>query len=137
MSKQAFLFVLAASLIAAEPADGVRQAALGWTQAAVKQNKGALQLLLAEDLTYSHSNGRTIQNKAQYIAAVTNGPPRYESFDYSDLTIRIYGKTAVLTAYIDTKIVGMDRFRVRTLHVYVENEGRWQLAAFQSARVSP
>jgi hypothetical protein len=130
----AVLLVVSASLFAAEPADAVREVAVGWTQAAVKQDETALQRLLADDLTYSHANGRT-QNKAEYIAAVIKGPARYESFDYSDMKIRLYGKVAVLTAFCDVKMVNVEVFRVRTLHVYVENNGQWQMAAHQSARV--
>src|SRR5688572_30235286 len=130
----AVLLVVSASLFAAEPMDAVRDVAVGWTQAAVKQDETALQRLLADDLTYAHANGRT-QNKAEYIAAIMKGPPRYESFDYSDMKIRLYGKIAVLTAFCDVKMVNVDTFRVRTLHVYVENNGQWQMAAHQSARV--
>jgi hypothetical protein len=127
-------FALAAARLAADPADAVREVAVGWYNAACKQDAAALQRFLADDLTYSHANGRT-QNKAQYIAAVTRGPARYESMTYSDMDIRIYGKTGVLTAFADVKLVNAPVFRVRTLHVYVENNGQWQLAAHQSARV--
>ena len=70
-----FIFsIFATSLFAADPAEAVRQVAVGWTQAAVKQDEAALQCLLADDLTYSHANGRT-QTKAEYIAAVPRAPP--------------------------------------------------------------
>ena len=132
----ALLLFVAAALCAADPADGVREAALGWTGAAVKQDEAALDRWLADDLTYSHATGKT-QNKAEYIAAVTKGPARYESFGFTDMQIRFYGKTAVLTAFVDVKMVKTDSFRVRTLQVYVENNGRWQMAAHQSARMAP
>jgi hypothetical protein len=90
--------------------------------------------VLADDLSYSHASGKT-QNKAEYIAAVTKGPANFESFTESDTKIRVYGKAAVLTGYVDVKTVGRDSYRVRTLEVYVENNGRWQLAAKQSARI--
>jgi len=123
-------------LPAADSADLVREAAAGWTQAAVKQDRAALDRWLADDLTYSHANGRT-QNKAEYIAAVTKGPPHYESFTFSGTEVRFYGKVAVLTGFVDVKMLKTDSFRVRTLQIYVENNGRWQMAAHQSARVSP
>ena len=131
------LFVLTASLIASDPAAGVREASAHWRQALIKQDEAALRRLLADDLTYSHSNGKTNQNKAEYIAAVTKGPAHYESFEETDTQIRVYGKSAVLTGYVNVKTVGKPSYRVRTLEVYVENTGRWQLAAHQSARVSP
>ena len=128
--------LVAATLFPADPAESVREAAAGWTQGAVKQDEAALERWLADDLTYSHANGKT-QNKAEYIAAVTKGPPRYESFTFSGTQVRFYGKTAVLTGFVDVKMAKTDSFRVRTLQVYVENNGRWQMAAHQSARVSP
>jgi hypothetical protein len=130
----AILLVLTASLFGADPADGVREAAAGWRQAVIKQDEAALQRWLADDMLYSHSNGRT-QTKAEYIAAVTKGPSHYESFQDSDTKIRVYGKAAVLSGFVDVKLVGADSYRVRTLEVYVENNGRWQMTAHQSARV--
>ena len=123
-----------AAMLAADSADLVREAALGWTQGAVKQDSAALQRFMADDLQYAHAGGK-IQTKEQYIAAVTNGPARYESFTFSDMKIRFYGKAAVLTAYCDVKMVGQDSFRVRTLQVYAENDGQWQMAAHQSTRM--
>ena len=116
---------------AADPAEFVHQAALGWMQGAVKQDAAALNRFLADDLQYAHASGQ-LQTKPQYIAAVTTGPARYESFTLSDLKIRFHGpKAAVLTAYCDVKMAGQDSFRVRTLQVYVENQSQWQMAAHQ------
>ena len=129
-----FAALLVAFSLGAEPADLVREAATGWTQAAVKQDAAALQRFLADDLQYAHTGGNT-QTKEQYIAAVTKGPARYESFTFSDLNIRFYGKAAVLTGFVDVKMIGRDSFRVRTLQVYTEKDGQWQMAAHQSTRV--
>ena len=130
------LLVLAASLLAADPTEAVRATADGWHEAAVKQDRAALERLLADDLTYSHAGGTT-QNKAEYIAAVTRGPAHYESFTESDVKITIYGTVAVLSGFTDVKMVNRPSFRVRTQHVYVQNQGQWQLAAHLSTRVSP
>ena len=134
-AKTLLCLLLLAAVHAADPADGVREAAHGWTDAAVKQGKAALDRWLADDLTYSHSNGK-VQNKAEYIAAVMSGGPHYESFGFHDIDVRVYGKTAVLTAFVDVKMVKQDSFRVRTLQVYVERNGHWQMAAHQSARLA-
>lgn len=128
------LAVSALPVLAADPA-AVREAAEGWTQAAVKQDTAGLQRFLADDLQYAHAGGQT-QNKEQYIAAVTKGPARYEAFTFSDLNIRFYGNAAVLTGFVDVKMVGQENFRVRTLQVYVENGGKWQMAAHQSTRLN-
>ena len=75
------------------------------------------------------------KTKEQYIAAVMKGPPRYESFTFSEVKIVFYGKAAVLTGYCDVKMVGRDSFRVRTLQVYVEKDKQWRMAAHQSTRM--
>ena len=133
-----FLFLLTAilslPLSAAEPEALIHEAAVGWMNAAVEQDAAALGKFLAEDLQYAHASG-TKQTKQDYIAAVTNGPARYESFTLSDLKITLYGMAAVLTAYCDVKMIGQESFRVRTLQVYTLNNGQWQMSAHQSARM--
>jgi hypothetical protein len=128
------VIALCAPAFSADVADLVKEAATGWTQAAVKQDSAGLQRFMADDLQYAHAGGQT-QNRDQYIAAVTKGPARYESFTFSDVTVRQYGKAAVLTGFVDVKMVGRDSFRVRTLQDYTENNGKWQMAAHQSTRV--
>src|SRR5258705_9974248 len=129
------LFALSSGMAADAVEKSVNEGALGWTTGAVKQDAAALNRFMADDLQYAHAGGQ-LQTKEQYVAAVTTGPARYESFTLSDLKIRLYGsKTAVLTAYCDVKMVGQESFRVRTLQLYVENNGQWQMAAHQSTRM--
>jgi hypothetical protein len=135
MGRAALLLILAGVAFAADPADGVREASAGWREAAIKQDKIGLDRWLADDLNYAHSNGLA-QNKAEYIAAVTKGPAHYGTFQGSGTRITIYGKAAVLTGLEDVKPAKGEAYRVRTLEVYVNNNGRWQMAAHQSARVS-
>ena len=131
----AMLLVAAALAFAADPTEGVREAAQGWRQGAIKQDEVALKRFLADDLVYTHGNGKR-QSKSEYIAAVTKGPASYESFKESGLNIRLYGKVAVLTGLVDVKMVNADPYRVRTLEVYVEHNGQWQLAQKESVRIS-
>lgn len=127
-------FVVSLSLHAAEPEALIHEAAVGWMKAAVHQDAAALESFLADDLQYAHASG-TKQTKQEYIAAATKGPARYESFTLSDLKITVYGAAASLTAYCDVMMVGQDRFRVRTLQIYTNNNGQWQMSAHQSARM--
>lgn len=122
-------------LAAADAADGVREAGAGWRTGAIKQDAARLERYLAEDLVYTHGGGRT-ETKAEYIANVTKGPPRYESMTPSATKIRLYGKTAVLTGFVDIKPSKGELYRVRTLEVYVQNDhGVWQMAQKESVRV--
>ena len=135
MTRRIGLFLmLAVAAFGADAAEGVRAASAAWRAASIRQDAAALQRYLADDLVYAHAGGHT-QNKAEYIAAVTTGPSHYESFRDSETKITVYGKTAVLQGFVDVKPVQRESYRVRTLEVYVENSGRWQMAAHQSARV--
>jgi len=128
------LLAITALVQAADAVDAVRAAAAGWRQGSVKQDQSALDRFLADDLVYTHGGGKT-QSKAEYIADVTNGPSHYQAFSESDINIRFYGKTAVLTGFVDVKPTKGEPYRVRTLEVYLEREGRWQLAQKESVRV--
>lgn len=126
---------MTAMLGAAEPAEGVREAGRGWRDGAIKQDKALLQRYLSEDLVYTHGGGRS-QTKAEYIADVMTGPSHYESMTERDTKIRLYGKTAVLTGFVDVKPPKGELYRVRTLEVYVQHSGgHWQLAQKESVRV--
>ena len=127
------LMALAASLMAGEPMDGIRESASGWRQAVLKRDTAALERLLADDLTYTHASGKT-QTKAEYIATIPSS--KYESFTESDTKIRVYGKAAVLTGFVDVKMAGAEPYRVRTIEMYVQNPSGWQMVAKQSARIT-
>jgi len=131
----ATLVMLAASLPAADPAQAVIEASKGWRQAAIQKDATGLQRYLADDMIYNHSDGHG-QNKSEYIAAVVRSG-RYESFTDSDTKVRVYGKTAILSGFVDVKQINQPAYRVHTLEVYVENNGQWQMAAHQSVRITP
>jgi ketosteroid isomerase-like protein len=127
--------VMSSVLVAADPADGVREAGAGWRQGAIKQDKALLQRYLADDLVYTHGGGQS-ETKAEYMANVLKGPSHYESMTPSATKIRLYGKTAVLTGLVDIKPPKGELYRVRTLEVYTQNtNGDWQMAQKESVRV--
>jgi len=127
---------LAASALAAGPVDAVREAALGWRQGAVKQDKAALRRFLSDELVYAHGGGKT-QSKAEYIADVTNGAPHYQAFTDQGTKVRLYGQTAVLTGVVEVKPTKGETYRVHTLEIYTEKDGHWQLAQKESVRITP
>lgn len=128
------LLMLAAAGSAADPVDAVRDASAGWRTAAIKKDAAGLQRFLADDLAYSHANGKT-QTKAEYIEAVLK-TGKYESFTDSETKVQVYGRAAVLRGFVDVKIENQQPYRVHTLEVYVQNSGQWQMAAHQSVRIN-
>jgi|SRR3954468_13056141 len=129
------MLAVAGCVAAADPTDAVREAATGWRQGAIKQDATALERYCAPELVYTHGSGKR-QTKAEYISYIMTGPPQYESFTDRGSAIRIYGKIAVLTGLVDTKMANTPQYQVRTFEVYVEHDGHWQLAQKESVRIT-
>ena len=128
------LAACAPAIWAGDEAAAVKESSAAWRQAAIKQDKAALVRLLADDLVYAHSSGKT-ESKTEYIAAITKGLSHYESFTETNTIVRVYGMAAVLEGHVEVKPAGRPAYRVRTLEVYVNDGGAWKMTAHQSARL--
>src|SRR4030095_17090180 len=68
--------------------EAVKNADRAWAAATVKGDAAALQNLLADDLTYTHSNGET-DSKKIYIDNLS-GARKYHKIDYESVDATIY-----------------------------------------------
>tara|TARA_B100001123_G_scaffold293474_1_gene327113 strand:- start:6201 stop:6551 length:351 start_codon:yes stop_codon:yes gene_type:complete len=93
----------------------------------------ALDEILADDLIYTHTTAR-IDTKASFIDAIKTGRSNYKAMDRTDVQVRDFGDTAVVTGHADIQ-VGDNRFQARYLDVYAKRNGSWQMVAWQSTRV--
>ena len=107
-----------------------------YKQAIVKKDGAALQKVLSDDLTYTHSNNLH-QDKAALIESL-KGNSITEDIDFKDLKVRVYGNTAVVAGDVDfhmdnggTKSVT----HLNVLHVLVKGPQGWQLVARQAVRI--
>lgn len=104
--------------------------------AMVKGDRAALEKLLADDLTYTHSTA-LLETKEQFIKSVTSGNIDYVSIVPSepDWKVRINGNTAVVNGIAAVNVIdnGKDRkIRIRYTTVQANRGGAWQLLAWQS-----
>jgi ketosteroid isomerase-like protein len=98
-----------------------------------------LNRILSDDLVYTHANGWQ-QTKAELIGVLGSGDFKYESITPSDIRVRIYNETAVVTGRASMKIRsegGEQTFKLCYLDIYVKQDGRWQMVAWQSSRLAP
>jgi ketosteroid isomerase-like protein len=98
----------------------------------------ALEGLLADDLTYVHSNGH-LDTKDTYIGVLRSGATRYLSMAMSGLRVRLEGNTAVVTGSFEARVQtqnGEVNPKPRVLIVYVKRDGRWQMLAWQSTNIA-
>jgi ketosteroid isomerase-like protein len=129
--------VLALTAVAATPEDEVRAADARRIAAMVDGDVAALGSLLADDLTYTHSSGQ-VENEEQFLAAISSGKLDYESIVPSDVQVRIYGNTAVMTGRADIKVKVQGNpaaFGSRFTSVWVKGDAGWRMVAWQSTRL--
>jgi ketosteroid isomerase-like protein len=76
-----------------------------------------------------------VTTKAESISARRSGQLRYESMNITDMVVRLYGDTAVVTARADVKghQLGEDfSGPYRYTRVWVRRNGRWQAVSYQA-----
>ncbi len=108
-----------------------------WRQAIVTNNVGEMDHLLADDYIGITSNG-TIETKAQALAARRAGTMRITKLDLSDIHVRVYGDTAVVTSVAD--LVGTNGAsdisgKYRYTRVYNRRLGQWKIVSFEASRM--
>ncbi len=106
--------------------------------AALRNNDAAaLGRIYADDFTFVTDTG-VLTNRAQRLAAFTSGNVKYESVSFENISVRIYGKTAVATFGVTSKFapgtnISSGKFIVTA--TLVKQNGRWQEVAVQNTRV--
>lgn len=116
----------------------LREAENAWAQAAITGDAATLRRMLAEDLSYTHSSGRT-ETKAQFIESITSGQMKYEAAELEEFSVKPYGNVAVALSVrrMRAGLKGdINSFRARFQRVWVKRDGRWQLLAHQATRLA-
>jgi ketosteroid isomerase-like protein len=102
-----------------------------------KEDWNALDMALADDLTYVHSTAR-LESKAEHIANLRAGKPHYRGIAPRDRKARVLGDVGLVNGVSEMHVErdGKEqRFTVRYLAVYVKTAGLWRMTAWQSTRV--
>jgi ketosteroid isomerase-like protein len=92
------------------------------------------QRTLAEDYVAITPLGQ-VTTKQDTVSARKSGQLRYETINVSDMVVRIYGDTAVVTARADVKghQLGEDfSGPYRYTRVWVRRTGHWQAVSYQA-----
>ena len=105
--------------------------------AIVKGDVATLEKQTSDDYTLVNMNGQ-MSDKSQMVNAFKTGQTKLTSDDLSDLKVRVYGNTAVITGKADVKgtLGGNDATgQIMFTRVYVKKDGRWQSVAYQQTRI--
>ena len=97
----------------------------------------ALQSLLADTLTYTHSSA-VVDDKASYIESIRSGRVQYLKIERFDTRSSVYGDTVVTVgrARIDVKVGGVEKnLNMRYANVWIKMAKGWQFALWQSTPI--
>jgi ketosteroid isomerase-like protein len=111
---------------------------LDWRQAQLSNNVTEVDRLLADDYLGISANG-TLETKADELTRRKSGSLHITQLDLSDIKVRIYGDTAVVTSKADLVGKNGDRDisgRYRYTRVYSNKDGQWRIVSFEASRVS-
>lgn len=103
-------------------------------EATLRRDAQFPQRMLADDYVAISPLGQ-VTTKKEAISARKSGQLRYENIDVSDMVVRLYGDTAIVTARADVKghQLGEDfSGPYRYTRVWVKRAGRWQAVSYQA-----
>ena len=125
----------------AEAADetAVKTAVEELRMAWLKQDKGKLDSLTADQLSYSHSDAH-LEDKTQFINGVMTRKATFKSLEWPELTVQIVGNSAVVRhlwvseSELDGKVTNT---KIGVMQVWQKQDGGWKLLARASWRLPP
>jgi ketosteroid isomerase-like protein len=103
-----------------------------WIAAVVRRDAAAFDRLLAPSFVYTEDD--RVYTKAQLIKEVTTGSDTVTSGRNEDLTVRVYGNTAVATGWlvlIGRGASGRFERRYRYTDTWLRTGNRWRVIAAQ------
>jgi len=103
-------------------------------EAALRNDAAFSQRMLAEDYIAIGPQGNVI-TKSDTLAARRGAQTHYDSMSLSELVVRVYGDTAVVTARVEVKgnNLGEDfSGPYRFTRVWVRRNGQWQTVSYQA-----
>jgi len=108
-----------------------------WVEALVRSDTATLNRLMDEGCIFSYALDG--DDKAQFIADIESGDLRVATLKRDHVEVSIYDSTGVLIAFdtADWRYKGQHiQSHYRTIHVYAERAGQWQIVAIQASPIS-
>lgn len=107
-------------------------------QAFQRADAATLESIFAPEFTFVSANGE-YHTLAELLSDVRTGRLKYTSLEHSDVHVRVYGDTAILTGRSGSKYIqdGKPGGAPRSyLNVYIKRDGKWRLVIRQETRMA-
>jgi ketosteroid isomerase-like protein len=134
-----FTLLISVSAASAQTADeaAVAQAVEAMRKAVISKDRSQFEMLLADQLIYGHSDGRT-ETKAEYIADATGPRAMWKVIDLTNQTVKVTGDTAIVrhNYYGESVREGgkTQTTKIGVVMVWQKQAGQWKLLARQAYR---
>lgn len=132
------ILILVSVTFCAPPSADVKAAVLAaeqrWVDAVIHGDGTALEKLMASDILYTHSSAMT-QSRAEFIKAATSGSTKYTGIDFSDVVVRQFGRTVIVTHKGVFKTVQNGETHLFVTEVWAEQNGEWQMVSRQATKL--
>lgn len=111
---------------------------MAWQNAELHNNVKEMGSMLADDYLGISANG-TVITKSEELAQRSAGTVKIKSLSISNLKVRIYGNTAVVTS--QAALVGVNgqtdiSGNYRYTRVYTKRLGKWKIVSFEASRMN-
>ncbi|MBL8175946.1 MAG: nuclear transport factor 2 family protein [Bryobacterales bacterium] len=125
-----------AALVAADKAS-IEQLDKNWLKAVLGKDLAALDRMYTDDIVYAHASG-VVDTKTSYLEKLKSGKQVYKSMEQRKVSVRLYGDSAVTHSWM--RVTGVNPQgpfddKVMMIHVWVQKNGQWRMAAHQTTRV--
>lgn len=116
----------------------VREVLRQMIDADLKDDAAELDRTLAPDYVIIRDNG-VVRSRAETLEGIKSHATKFDAFELSDLQVRLYGDTAVVTFHADIKgsRAGKEMSgQFREVRVFVNRDGAWKAVLAQRTRIS-
>jgi hypothetical protein len=104
-----------------------------YADAMVKGDVATLEKILADDLSYTHSNV-LIETKADVLKGITSGKTKYNAIEFKSTNVRQYGNTIIT----NHQMIFAQPQRMNNVYVTMvwvkQPSGAWQMVQRQATR---
>ena len=96
--------------------------------AEVREDAAAMGRFFTDNYTHTHAVGR-VETKAEFIAAFKPGTHKYVSADISEIRVRFFGASAIVSGQERIGVPDGDHYYLFSAF-WIQEQGKWRMAAW-------
>lgn len=104
--------------------------------AMISGERGALERITSDHLSYGHSGGH-VEGKSEFVEKIASGKSDFVSIDISEQTIDVVGKTAIVRHVLNATTNDGGKpgvVKLKILLIFKNEQGRWRMLARQAVK---